>query len=257
MQRQQIGWGLGIGAGLASVLTLALVAPLPQDPAYHALADGRALGGIRNAQNVLSNLPFLLIGAWALWQRRGGRWQEDQARGYPSWALFAVCLMLTGLGSAYYHWAPDNGTLVWDRLPIALMTVAVTTAVLSEHLRPGLERILLWPLLAVAATSVGYWWFTEQAGQGDLRPYALVQFLPLLILPVAILAMRSRYTRSGDLLVLLGFYLLARVAEALDEEIMALTGGLTSGHTLKHLFAAAGAWWVARMLGIRQRRGLP
>lgn len=245
-----MGLGIGLATALAAVLTFTLVGPLPQDPAYHALADSRPLGAIPNAQNVLSNLPFVLIGLWALAQR--GRWQEDQARGFPSWTIFAVGLALTGLGSAYYHWAPDNRTLVWDRLPIALMTMAVTTAVLSEHLRRGLEKVLLWPLLGVAAASVWYWWWTEEAGRGDLRAYALVQFLPLLIVPVVVLALRSRYSRATDLLVLIGFYLLARVAEMQDHAVMSLTGGLTSGHTLKHLFAAVGAWWVARMLCVRR-----
>ncbi len=248
-RRLWVGAAVAAGAGLLIVLALTLAPPVPQDPTYHALADSRPLAGMPNAQNVLSNLPFVLIGVWALMQR--GRWQQDQARGFPSWEIFAVCLMLTGLGSAYYHWAPDNHTLVWDRLPIALMTMAVTTAVLSEHLRRGLEKVLLWPLLGVAAASVWYWWFTEEAGRGDLRAYALVQFLPLLIVPVVVLALRSRFTRATDLLVLLGFYVLARAAELQDHAVMNLTGGLTSGHTLKHLFAAVGAWWVARMLCIR------
>jgi hypothetical protein len=67
----------------------------------------------------------------------------------------------------------------------------------------------------------------------------------------------ARYTRGGDLFGAVIFYALAKVTEDRDGQIYAATGGLVSGHTLKHLLAALGVLWILRMLWLRRPIGAP
>ncbi len=91
-----------------------------------------------------------------------------------------------------------------------------------------------------------YWHVTD-----DLRPYAMAQFFPLLAMPLLMALFPARFTRGPDLLLAIGCYVAAKVLEELDLAIFGL-GQLTSGHTLKHLAAAMGAWLLVRMLRRRQ-----
>lgn len=107
-------------------------------------------------------------------------------------------------------------------------------------------------LLALGLFSVWYWRHTGQLGLEDLRMYVIFQFLPMILIPAVCILFRSRFTRRSDLYAVLGFYVLAKVAEHFDAALLGLTGSI-SGHSLKHLFAAMGAYWVARMLTKRKR----
>ena len=97
----------------ATAIALALHGAIPQPAEYHAFADARGWLGLPNAANVLSNLPFTLIGAWGLW--RLSAIQHGPAR--AAWCCFCAALACTGFGSAIYHWAPANASLVLDRCP--------------------------------------------------------------------------------------------------------------------------------------------
>jgi hypothetical protein len=248
---------IGLVGGLAVLASAGalLVPPIPQDPAYHRLADGRAWLGIPNALNVLSNAGFALVGALGLRSVLGGdgalapAFREPRER-WP-YAVFFGGLLLTGLGSAYYHWAPGNERLVWDRLPLAITLVALLDATLVERVgvRAGLRLLL--PLVGLSIASVGYWHLTEQRGTGDLRLYALVQFYPLLAIPLMLWLLPPRYTRGGDLLAAAATYALAKLPELADAAVFSLTR-VVSGHTLKHLLAALAGYWVLRMLKRRQ-----
>jgi hypothetical protein len=160
-------------------------------------------------------------------------------------------LLLTGFGSAYYHWAPGNARLAWDRLPLAITVMGLLDATIADRVgvRPALR--LLAPLVALAVISVGYWHVTEQRGAGDLRLYALVQFYPLVAVPLLLWLLPPRYTRGGHLLAAAAIYALAKVPELLDRWFLSVTG-VVSGHTLKHLLAALAGYCVLRML--EQRR---
>lgn len=228
----------------------ALLDPIPQDPAYHSFADRRSMFAIPNAVNVLSNLLFLWVGVSGLRKLQKQQLQLDiELR--PAAFFFFLGVGFTAFGSAYYHLAPDNVTLVWDRLPMTLAFMSLVALVVGEHVGLRLGRALLWPLLAIGVASVLWWAWTESAGAGDLRPYALVQFLPMLLLPLVLLLYRSRWTRSGALWQVGGWYLLAKLFEYFDQPIFSLSG--LSGHTFKHLAAAAGAWCLLRMLQVRGR----
>ena len=221
--------------------------PIGQWADYHVFADRRAWLGLPNAADVLSNLPFLAIGVWALWRLRRA---PAASPSLTAWRAFAVALVLTAAGSATYHWAPSNASLVGDRLPIAWACAALASAFLGERVGTHWSRPrVLVAALAFATLAVAFWWLTERAGQGDLRLYLFVQILPMLLVPLG-LALGLRATTpaaapAGAWWGVLGCYVLAKLFEIADQPVFAALG-LLSGHTLKHLVAAAGAAWLLR-----------
>ena len=230
-----------------------LQAPIAQDPAYHRFADQRTLLGIPHCLNVVSNLPFLLVGLWGLRTlfRLAATEQAFQrpVDALPYQVLF-LSVALVGLGSAWYHLDPGNGTLVWDRLPMSAAFMAFLAAALAERVDRRAGLLALPPLVAFGIFSVLYWHFTEQAGAGDLRYYIVAQAYPVVFVPLMVRLLPSPYTHGSDLYGAAAIYGLAKVAEILDPSVYA--GGWISGHTCKHLLGALGAWWVLRML--RNRR---
>lgn len=245
---------IGLIGGLAALAAaaLVLVPAIPQDPAYHRLADSRAWLGIPNALNVLSNTGFLLVGALGLAYVADGAspaFREPGER-WP-YVVFFGGLLLTGFGSAYYHWEPGNARLAWDRLPLAITLMGLLAATIAERIGVKSGLWLLGPLVALAAGSVIYWHWTEQRGAGDLRLYALVQFYPLVAIPLMLWWLAPRYTGGGNLLAAAATYAAAKGPELLDGWILSATR-VVSGHTLKHLLAALAGYWVLRMLGHRR-----
>ena len=213
-----------------------LIPPIPQDPAYHLFADSRALFGIPNAWDVLSNLPFLIVGLWGLSLIRRHRICAPEL--VPAYVVFFFGILLTAFGSGYYHLDPDNESLLPDRLPMTIGFAGLFSIVIGEFISVNTGRRLVLPMLVAGVASVIYWGVTEANGVGDLRPYALVQFLPMLLI-VIILAV---YRRASPLLpyfwLMMLCYVLAKIAEHFDTAIFA-AGEIVSGHTLKHLFASA------------------
>jgi hypothetical protein len=244
---------LGLCALLLGVT--ALMPRISQDPGYHAFADARPFRGIPNSLNVASNLPFLLVGALGLGflarNRPGGASDAftPPSDRRPYWPFF-LGVGLTGIGSAYYHWHPSNATLFWDRLPMTVGFMALLASVIGERISRRAGARLLWPLLVAGAASAVYWHVTEQRGVGDLRPYALVQFGSMVLVPLILVLFPPRYTRTVDLVGSIGWYALAKVFEAVDHGLLALVG--VSGHTWKHLASAVGAYWILRMLERRR-----
>jgi hypothetical protein len=106
---------------------------------------------------------------------------------------------------------------------------------------------LLLPLVLLGLWSVGYWYWTETRGQGDLRPYYVVQFGSLLGVLAVLVLFPPQYARSWCLVPALLLYAAAKLAEAFDSKIYKLTRAV-SGHTLKHLAAAAAGVFVILML---------
>ncbi len=160
-----------LGLMVASLAGLLLLPPIPQDQSYHQFADQRTLLGVPNFWNVVSNLPFIVIGAAGLRRFHGN------AR---TFVLFAG-MLLTGIGSSYYHWNPNDATLLWDRLPMTLCFMAILALAIEERVDARIGAILLWPLLAIGLLSLLVWRWTD-----DLRLYAWVQFFPCLALPLAV-----------------------------------------------------------------------
>lgn len=261
---------------LATVL-IAIVAvfslpQIPQSEIYHNFADKRALFGIPNCLDVFSNLPFLLVGALGV--RRvyssGGNEASLPIGGNPSaevrtsrgivfinsrerlpYLAFFVGVALTAFGSAYYHFDPRDGTLLWDRIPMAIGFMALVAATVGERISVKAGVQMLIPLMVLGAGSVIYWAITQENGHGDLRPYALVQFGSVLVVLLLIGLFAPRYTRGSDLVVALAIYSFAKIFETADSSIFAV-GNVVSGHTLKHLAAAISVYWIFRMLQLRE-----
>ncbi len=244
--------GLVLTALGITVLAVVLLLPAtPQNPSYHSFADQRTFGGVPNFFNVASNLPFAAIGILGIWfigiQTRDSHIFLDPVERWPYLILFAG-VTLTALGSGYYHWAPDSDRLVWDRLPMALSFMAFFAANLSERVKVEVGTWLLGPLVFLGIGSVVDWHRTD-----DLRLYGVVQFYPLIIIPVMLCVFPPRYTGTGYIWGSLGWYMLAKVLElpAVDHGVFSL-GQLVSGHALKHLSAATGAFWI--FLFLKNRR---
>ncbi len=237
----------------AIVAGFLLTPPIPQYLAYHAFADDRTLFGISNFWDVVSNLPFLVVGVWGLvYLARHGD-SVCMPRLMPAYVLLFAGIALVAPGSGYYHLAPTNETLVWDRLSISIAFAGLIAVVIGEFVSIRAARRLLLPLLVVSVGSVWYWAATEARGVGDLRAYALVQFLPVLILPIVFLRYEPAMGGKKYFWYMLLFYAAARVCELFDKQIFAF-GGLLSGHTLKHLFAAVALTFLLRALAVRRGR---
>lgn len=231
-----------------SVLKM-LFGPLAQDPAYHAFADGRTLLGVPNFWNVVSSLPFLIVGVWGLVFLARYPGTVTHLRGV--WRVFFIGIILTMFGSGYYHLAPDNASLGWDRLTMVIAFMSLFALVIGEYLSAEWANRLLIPLLLVGAGSVYYWLRTETQGVGDLRPFGLVQFLPMLLVPLIMILRRERSDMGAYLVGMMVFYAAAKIVEYYDAPIFA-AGELISGHSLKHVLAAlAGA---SLLLGLQRRR---
>jgi len=237
----------GVVALIASMLPR-----IPQPQAYHLFADRRSFFGIPNFGDVASNLPFAVIGIWGLlWLLSSNsdcRFLDPRER-WP-YAFAFLGLLLTAIGSSYYHLSPDNARLLWDRLPMTITFMAMVAAMIAERIsvRAGLSFLPL--LLLIGVSSVLQWYASEARGAGDLRFYAAVQTCSALVLLLALI-FPKRYTRSSDLAVVVGFYAFAKVLEIFDKPIFAAQH-IVSGHTLKHLAAAAAGYWILRMLQKRQ-----
>ena len=219
---------------------------------FRSFVDERALLGVPAFWNVVSNLPLLLAGAWGLYvvARADARAFAEPAEKWPYGICFGA-VALTGLGSTYFHLAPDAGRLMWDRLPIALGFMALLSAALAERLSVQAGMRALAPLLVAGAAGALYWRWSMLQGAENIVPYAVVQYGALAAIVLLGFA-PSRYTRQADLLVVAAIYGAAKVAEVFDRQIYSALGEQLSGHTLKHLLAALAVWWLARMIERRR-----
>ena len=227
------------GLVLAASIAALLLPPIPQDLVYHEFADRRTLLGIPNFMDVVSNALFLvagLLGIGYLLKERGTQLVPGL---YGVYLLFFAGVFFVGIGSGYYHLRPSNATLIWDRLPMTVAFMSLFTIVLAEFVSVRVARLLFIPLLVIGAVSIGYWHYSEQLGRGDLRLYGLVQFLPMLLIPVILVSFPSRFSHSRLYWAFLGLYALAKVFEFYDRPVYQVFSGI-SGHSLKHLCAAAG-----------------
>jgi|SRR5688572_18049558 hypothetical protein len=236
-----------IGASLAAYgLLRLLLGPLPQDPSYHLLADTRmCLSVIPRAGDVLTNLAILASGLFGLALRNRMTVAPDERAAVN---LLIAVVILTAFGSTYYHWAPSNPTLIWDRLPLAIVLTSVLALVLADRVHPLFARYGIWPLTALAVAGVLVWSITEAMGRGDLLLYLVVRVGAGIAIALLVILRRGRHTGTKWLVAaLLGEVLMATL-ERHDHEVFQLTGGLISGHSLKHVMVGVALgfvfWWL-------------
>jgi hypothetical protein len=239
-----------IGLLLMGLAGLLLVDPIPQDPGYHLFADTRSWLGIPNFFDVTSNSAFAVVGLFGLvtvTRTQSLFIYPDDARPY---LIFFAGVTLISLGSAFFHWSPSNESLLWDRLPMAIAFTAFASAIVADRIHRGAGNgWLLWLMVLLGIGSLLYWYYTELQGRGDLRFYAFIQFYPVIVLPVIIwLFPDNHYTAGRYIFWVFVWYGLSKVLEHFDSEVFSWSGAVVSGHTLKHLAAAASALVVLRML---------
>lgn len=222
--------------------------PIPQWQSYHAFADSRPLWDIPNFGDVVSNLAFFLAGGIGLASMMWGRLRNSFESAWirRSFFIYFIGVFGIGLGSGYYHWAPDDATLFWDRLPMTIAFMGIFTAVLADRLqlRERTTALLLPIAIAVGISSLMWW-----VAYDDLRLYAMVQFIPMVFLPAACLLFKTgRYSSGGYLIWMFIWYAIAKGTEHFDPAIFDIAGGLISGHTIKHIAAGIACYVPVLML---------
>lgn len=259
-------WGLLWG--VIALVLLAMLGPHVGDsPHQHQFADQRMLWGIPCALDVLSNLPFAVLGVWGLVALygtraqlpkpdvragrtgRGAAWPQPQLQPQSlaqvwqvSATVFFVGLLCTTVGSSWYHWQPDAQGLLWDRMGMAVAFTGLLSVAVSGRIsaRAGWASLAL---LSLAAPAAVLWW----AHSHNVLPWAVVQLGGMLVVLVLACMPRVPVVNSMstipvlNLWAVIGWYALAKVAEGTDHWVFAATGQWVSGHTLKHILAAGAA----------------
>ncbi|KPC17605.1 Protein phosphatase 2C-like protein [Pseudomonas amygdali pv. lachrymans] len=122
--------------------------------------------------------------------------------------------------------------------------MAFFSLIIGCHVSYKVAKIMAIPLLLAGLGSVLYWNYTESLGAGDLRPYALVQFLPILLIPVIMTGSGAKALRAAVIWKIIGLYMLAKALEHWDVQIYLALVSEMSGHAIKHV-AASLATFVA------------
>ena len=240
----------------AIIVAFALHGRIAQPANYNDFADHSALSGIPHAGDVLSNIGFALVAIWGWLALRPWRDSAQLRAGWPGYRLFLIGLLLTAFGSAFFHLAPGNGRLTWDMLPIALAGAGLLAGVRGD-VRPGAKtNIEAIGLALFAVAGVAWWVTTDRNGAGDLRPYLLLQVLPLVLIPLWQSIYRAPRTDRIAFAAAMALYLVAKLTELFDHQI-ANALGFVSGHTLKHLLATAATaaivWGLTRRCSVGHR----
>ena len=234
----------------AALVLLFLTPRMPIGPAYHDFADKRTLFGIPNAQDVLSNIPFFLVGIWGfLWlaTKRGRSVFVDGRERIPYLVFFAG-VTVTGVGSFWYHMAPSDVRLPWDLMPMTCSFPSIVVVTFMERVDPHLGFFALVPALLLGILSVVYWMITTSLGDGNYKFYLFVQFFSPVLLALIIGLFRPRYSGTGYLAIAFGCYVAAKLFEEFDYSIYRNLDRLVSGHSLKHVTAAVACYWIFKML---------
>ena len=237
---------------LAGIVATFARPPVIQMQVYNHFADARAYFGIPYFLDVVSNVPLLVVGVAGLAflrRSRAPRFKTAFSDASEAWCyrVLFTGVALASLGSSYYHFAPSDNRLVWDRLPMTIIFMSWLAATIGERIDRSLGLRLLPLLVGLGIYSIIYWHVTELRGSGDLRVYVDVQYLSTLAIPLLSILFPSRYTRSKTVFLVVAVYLVAKSFELLDAQIYAL-GHILSGHTLKHLTAAAASYLILGML---------
>lgn len=230
---------------LIAMIGITFVSSIAQDINYHNFADTRNIFHVSNFWNVVSNFPYFLVGLYAFYKLMVVNSLKILDEVKIAYVLFFTGVTLVAFGSGYYHFAPSNETLLWDRLPMTIAFMALFSFVVAEFLSLKLGKALLFPLLFLGMASVFYWFFSELENTGDLRAYVLVQFLPMIIMPILFLFFKASFSLVSGYWYLLLCYLLAKIFEHFDAGIYELLGFI-SGHSLKHMVSALGVYILVR-----------
>lgn len=207
----------------------------------HPFVDARSLWGIPNALDVLTNLPFALGGL-------GGFWVIGQSRSLPGPVrmvanVFFLGLILTCLGSSYYHWAPTPWGLALDRAGMAVAFAGVLGLVTTDKVSLRAAPVACYGMLLAALTAIAL-----QYAAGHLLPWIIVQFGGLGLVLWAATRPRTDAGIGIQWGLLVGLYAAAKLLEMGDAVVFEATHMWVSGHSLKHVVASLAAWPVITAL---------
>lgn len=192
---------------------------------YHDFVDKRSLLGIPNFLDVISNLAILLPALYLLQTRKNKSLLSN---------LLILHISLLAITSGYYHLNPSDKTVFWDIMSIATGSMIVLLIIINTTT----EYNLL--LYIFSVFSIIYWKKT-----GDLRLYLLIYIgVPLYII--------AKYYKNNNLQIYLFIMIFCNIlvwlTEFNDHYIYKITNNLVSGHTLKHIFAGIGIFYVIKIL---------
>lgn len=233
-----------------TIICFVFTDPIGQEIHYHEFSNDFRLWGIPNFWNVISNVPFLIIGTLGLvwWSNLISFSRKNNLEFSKKWfrleTLVFAGLIFIGLGSSYYHLNPTIFSLFWDRLPMALVFAVLFVLVIRDFVSFDWSKKIQVPVILFSLLSVVYWLASEYLGRGDLRPYVIVQFLPLVCIPY-FLYLNNYGKKSKYIWWSLVFYVLAKAAEHFDTQIFEFTHFL-AGHPIKHLLAAIAMVFISK-----------
>jgi Ceramidase len=223
---------------LAFAIVFIFIKPIAQPESYHNFANENMFFEIPNFLNVLSNIGFVFMGFYGFYC----------VSKYKILSKFAIVLfaaiVFTGFGSAYYHFNPNNSTLVWDRLPMTIVFTTFFAQIYSLYLSKKVGGIIWIFAVFTGIFSVFYWQYSESIGKGDLRLYAIIQFLPMLLLTIIIsLHYKKHKPVLKPILLIAFYYFVAKILENFDAQIYETTR-FFSGHPLKHIAASIASYYI-------------
>ena len=211
----------------------------------HPFVDARVLWGIPNALDVLSNLPFVGMGAWGLYALHRAPGVASATR--QAATVFFVGLLLTCLSSSFYHWGPDAWGLAVDRAGMAVAFAGVLGLAAAERVS---QRAAPWVWGSVLAA--GMFAIMVNFAAGVVGPWAVVQFGGMAVVLWAAMQRAQSGASDGSLgirwTVLIAIYAVAKLLELGDEAVFHASQELISGHSLKHVAASLAALPVIRAL---------
>ena len=246
MDNKKIGSIAIIITTIISISIVLLLDPIKQNTEYHNFTDQRTYFDIQHFWNVISNLPFLFVGVRGLYSIYSNKIKIITSLKI-TYILFFLGVSIVAIGSSYYHIKPSNASLVWDRLPMTIAFMSLFSIVISEFVSSKVGKILLWPLIVIGVLSVFYWYSVD-----DLRLYILVQFLPVLVIPLILLFFKSTFTNTHGYWFLLLAYVIAKLLEHFDSQIYNILFFI-SGHSIKHVIAALGVYLLLISYNNRER----
>ncbi|MEF9964768.1 MAG: hypothetical protein RR749_01250 [Comamonas sp.] len=223
----------------AAMLALACLGPyVPQAAHYHDFADQRPLLGLVNAADVLSNLPFLLVGLWGLVATLRRPSAALRRLGVQPWLLLVFGgLVVTSAGSSYYHLLPGDLRVFWDRMGMVPVFAGVLGLALQSLLNARAARLTALCVLLGGPLALWIWLQT-----GQLLAWAVLQGAGMVLLVVLALWQQRSPPAAAHirwpLAAVVAWYALAKLFELGDTAIWAGSDHLVAGHALKHLAAA-------------------
>ena len=222
-----VSMALAVAAGLAAW------GPLTVSPHDHHYAAARGWASAAGVFQALACVPMAVAAAVGMRLVRRSTWPASAAR---PWQAFMVLAGGLSIGSAGYHLLPNDTVYVLVHTLGAGAFVSLLLGFLAERVdsRCGSARSVAVGLL-VAAGAGAYWAIGEWThGRGDLRAVLFLQCLPVLLIPAGAMSLPGKITTTADWMWMLGLYVVARAAAALDESVLTALGWIT-GHSLMHL----------------------